>query len=142
MNLEPIGGYMKGNSMLFVVQLLNHVRLFVTPWTIAHQASLSLTISQSLPKFISIELVKPSHHLILCCPLLLLPSIFPTIKVFSNQSTVHIRWPKYWNFSFSFSPSKDYSVLISFKIDWSDLLAFQRTLNSLLQHYSLKAPIL
>ena len=101
MNLEPIGGYMKGNSMLFVVQLLNHVRLFVTPWTIAHQASLSLTISQSLPKFIPIESVMPSNHLILCCPLLLLPSVFPSIRIFSSESTLHIRWPEYWNFSFS-----------------------------------------
>jgi len=141
-NKEEVSMCTCSNKNCFVVQWPSCVWFFANPWTAARQASLSLTISQSLPKFISIELVKPSHHLILCCPLLLLPSIFPTIKVFSNQSTVHIRWPKYWNFSFSFSPSKDYSVLISFKIDWSDLLAFQRTLNSLLQHYSLKAPIL
>ena len=113
------------------VQSLSCVQLFVTPWTAARQASLSLTISQSLPKFISIELVKPSHDLILCCPFLLLPSIFPTIRVFSNESAVHIRWPMYWNFSFSFSPFKEYSVLIYFKIDWFDLLAVQGTLKSL-----------
>ena len=92
---------MKGSSMLFVVQSLNHVRLFVTPWTTAHQASLSLTISQSLPKFIPIESVMPSNHLILCCPLLLLPLGFPSVRVFSSESTLHIRWPEYWNFSFS-----------------------------------------
>ena len=99
-----------------------------TPWTAAHQASLSLTISQSLPKFMSIESVMPSNHLILCCPLLLLPSIFPSTTVFSNESALHIRWPKYW--SFSISPFSEYSGLISFRIDWFDLLAVQKTLKS------------
>ena len=106
------------NTSCFVVQWLSCVWLFASPWIVARQASLSLTISWSLPKFISIVLVMPSYHVILCCPLLLLPSVFPTNRVFSNESAVHIRWPKYWNCSFSISPSKDYSVLISFKIDW------------------------
>ena len=104
----------------FVVQLLSHVWLFVTPWTAAHQASLALTISWSLLKLMSIELVMPSNHLILCCPLFPLPSIFPSIKVFSNESSLHIRWPKYWSFSFIISPSNEYSGLISFRSDyWS-----------------------
>ena len=111
-----------------------------TPWTAAHQASLSLTISLSLPKFMSIELVMPSNHLILCRPLL--PSIFPSIRVFSNESARHIRWPKYWSFSFSISPSSEYSGLISFRMDWLDLLAVQGTLKSLLQHHNSKASIL
>ena len=106
------------NTSCFVVQWLSCVWIFASSWAVACQASLSLTMSWSLPKFISIVLVMPSYHVILCCPLLLLPSVFPTIGVFSNESAVHIRWPKYWNFSFSISPSKDYSVLISFKIDW------------------------
>ena len=114
----------------------------MTPWTAAHQASLSITNSQSLLKLMSIELVMPSNHLILCCPLLLLPSIFPSIRVFSNESTLHMRWPKYWSFSFSIIPSKEYSRLISFRIDWLDLLAVQGTLKSLLQHYNSKALIL
>ena len=106
----------------------------MTPWTAAVQASLSITISWNLPKFMSIESVMTSRHLILCRPLLLLPPIFPSIRVFSNESVLHIRWPKYWSFSFSISPSNEYSGLISFKIDWFDLLAIQGTLRSLLQH--------
>ena len=113
-----------------------------TPWTAAHQASLFFTIPWSLLKLLSIELVMPSNHLILCHPLLLLPSNFPSIRVFSNELALRIRWPKYWSFSFSISPSNEYSGLISFRIDWSDLLAVQGTLNSLLQHDSSKASIL
>ena len=113
-----------------------------TPWTAACQASLSITNSQSLPKFMSIQSVMPSSHLILCCPLLLLPSIFPSTSVFSNESVLRFRWPKYWNFSFSISPSNEYSGLIYFRIDWFDLLAVQGTLNSLLKHHSSKASIL
>ena len=124
------------------VQLLICVQLFATPWTAACQASLSITSSRSLPKLISIESVMPSNHLILCRPLLLLPSIFPTIRVFSNESALHIRWPKYWSFSFSISPSNEYSGLTSFRIDWFDLLAVQGTLKSLPQHHSSKASIL
>ena len=105
------------------VQSLSRVQLFATPWTTAHQASLSITNSQSPPKPMSIESVMPSNHLILHCPLLLLPSIFPSIRVFSNKSVLHIRWPKYWSFSFSISPSNEYSGLISFRMDWLDLLA-------------------
>ena len=121
------------------VQLLSHVRLFATPWTAALQASLSITNSQSLPKLMSIELVMPSNHLILCHPLLLLPSVFPSIRIFSNESALHIRWPKYW--SFSLSPSGEYSGLTSFRMDWLDLLAVQGTLKSLLQHHSSKASV-
>ena len=121
---------------------LSHVWLFATPWTVAHQASLSFTNSRSLLKRMSIESVMPSNHLILCCPLLLLPSIFPGIRVFSNGSVLHCRWPKYWSFSFSISPSNEYSRLISFRIDWLDLLAVQGSLKSLLQHHSSKASIL
>ena len=124
------------------VQLLSCVRLFATPWTTACQASPSITNSQSLPKLMSIESKTPSNHLILCCPLLLLPSIFPSIRVFSNYSALHIRWPKYWSFSFNISPSNEYSGLISYRMDWLDLLAVQGTLKSLLQHHSSKAPIL
>ena len=124
------------------VQSFSHVWLFVTPWTAACQASLSITNSQSLLKFMSIELVMPSNHLILCCPLLLLPSIFPSIGVFSNESVLCISWPKYWSFSFSISPSNEYSGPISFKMDWFDLLAVQGTHKSLLQHHSSKALIL
>ena len=130
------------SSSVSSVQSLNRVQLFATPWTAAHQVSLSITNSLSLLKLISIELVMPFNHLILCCPLLLLLSIFPSIRVFSNESILHIRWPKYWSFSFSTSPSKEYSGLISFRIDWLDLLASQRTLKSLLQHCSSKASIL
>ena len=118
-----------------------HVRLFATPWTAAHQASLSITYSQSLLKLISIESVMPSNHLILCHPLLLLPSIFPSIRVFSNES-VCIRWPKYWSFGFSISPFNEHPGLISFRMDWLDLLAVQGTLKSFLQHLSSKASIL
>ena len=124
------------------VPSLSHVWLFITPWTAAHQASLSITKSWSLLKVVSIESVMPSNHLILCRPLLLLPSIFPSIRVFSNQSVLHIRWPKYWSFSFSISPSNEYSGLVSFRMDWFDLLAVQETLKSLLQHHSSKASIL
>ena len=122
------------------VQLLSHVQLFVTPWTAAHQASLSITNSRSLLKLMSIESVMPSNHLILCCPLLLPPSIFPSIRVFSNELVLPIRWPKYW--SFSISPSNEYSGLISFRLDWLDLLAIQGTLKSLLQHHSSKVSVL
>ena len=114
----------------------------MTPWTAAHQASLSVTNSQSLLKCMSIESVMPSNHLILCRPLLLLPSIFPSIRVFSHESVLHTRWPKYWSFSFSISPSNEYSGLISFRINWFDLLTVQGTLKSLLQHHSSKASIL
>ena len=123
------------------VQSLSRVRLFATPWTAACQASLSITNSQSTPKPMSIESVMPSNHLILC-PLLLLPSIFPSIRVFSNESALHIRWPKYWSFSFSISPSDEHPGLISFRMDWLDLLAVQGTLKSLLQPHSSKASIL
>ena len=129
-------------NFVIVLQLLSRVRLFATPWTAARQASLSIIISQSLFKFISIEPMMPSNHLILCCPLLLLPSLFPSIKVFSNESSLHVRWPKYWIFSLSLGPSNEYSGLISFKIDWFDLLAVQGTRKSFLQHPSLKASIL
>ena len=113
------------------VQSLSHVQLFATPWTAARQASLSITNSQSLLKLMSVESVMPFNHLILCRPLLLPPSIFPSIRVFSNKSVLHMRWPKYWTFSFSISPSNKYSGLISFRMDWLDLLAVQGTLKSL-----------
>ena len=115
---------------VFVVQSLSRVQLFVTPWTAAHQASLSFTISQSLLKLLSTELMMPSNHLILCHPFLLLSSIFPSIRIFSNESALGIRWPKYWSFSFSISPSDEYSGLLFFRIDWFDLLAVQGTLES------------
>ena len=124
------------------VQLLNHVQLFVTPRTVARQASLSITNSWSLLKLMSIESVMPSSHLVLCHPLHLLPSIFPSIRVFSNESVLHLRWPKYWSFNFSISPSNEYSGLIFFKRDWLDFLAVKGTLKSLLQHHSSKASIL
>ena len=124
------------------VQSLSCVRLFVTPWTAAHQASLSITNSRSFLKLMSIELVVASNYLILCRPLLLLPSIFSRIRGFSNESVLHMRWPKYWSFSFSISPSNEYSELISFRMDWLDLLAVQGTLKNLLQHHSSKASIL
>ena len=124
------------------VQLLSCVRIFVTLWTTGKQASLSITNSQSLLKLMPIESVVPSSHLILCWSPLLLPSIFPSISIFSHESSLRIRWPKYWSFSFSISPSNEYSGLISFRIDWFDILAVQETLKSLLQHHSSKASIL
>ena len=130
------------DSQLSSVQSLSRVRLFVTPWTAAHQASVSIINFRSLPKLMSIESVMPSSHLILCRPLLRLPSIFPSIRVFSNESVLHIRWPKYCSFSFSISPSKEHPGLLSFRMDWLDLLAVQGTLNSLLQHHSSNASIL
>ena len=125
-----------------VVQSLSYVQLFANPWTTARQASLSFTISRSLFKLVCIESLMPSNHLILCRPLLFLPSIFPSVRIFTNESALHIRWPKYWSFSFSISPSNEYSGLISFRIDWFDLLAVQRSLKSLLQHHSSKTSIL
>ena len=124
------------------VQSLSHVQLFATSWTAARQASLSITNSWNLLKFMSIDLVMPSNHLILCCPLLFLPSIFLSIRVFSNESALHIRWQKYQSFSFSISPSNEYSGFISFRMNWLDLLAVQETLQSLLQNHSSKASIL
>ena len=124
------------------VQLFSHVQLFVTPWTAVCQTSLSITNSWSLLKLMSIESVMPSNHLILCRPLLLLPSIFPSIRVFSNESALRIGWPKYWRLSFNISPSNEYSGLISFRMDWLNLLAVQGTLKSLLQHHSSKASVL
>ena len=124
------------------VQSLSCVRLFATPWTTASQASLFITNSQSLPKLMSIESVMPSNHIILCRPLVLLPSIFPNIRVFSNESALCIRWPKYWSFSFNLSPFNEHPGLISFRMDWLDPLAVKGTLKSLLKHHSLKASIL
>ena len=124
------------------VQLLSRVQLFLTQWTAVGQSSLSIANSRSLLKLMSIGSVMPSNHLILCCPLLLLPSIFPSFRDFSNESLLPIRWPKYWSFSFSINPSNEYSGLISFRIDWLNLLAVQGTLKSLLQHHSSKASIL
>ena len=126
----------RSQNMVVVDQSLSHVWLFMTPWTAACQASLSTTNTQSLLKLMSIEPVMPSSHLILCCPLLLLPSIFPSIRVFSNESALRIRWTKYWSFSFSIRPSNEYSALISLRIDWLDLLAVLGTLKSLLHHHS------
>ena len=123
-------------------QSLSRVQLFATPWIAARQASLSITNSQNLPKLMSVELVMPSSHLILGRPLLLLTTIPPSIRVFSNESTLHMRWPKYWSFSFSISPSSEHPGLISFRMDWLDLPAVQGTLQSLLQHHSSKASIL
>ena len=124
------------------VQSLSRVWLFVTPWTVAYQASLSITNSWSLLKLMSIEWAMPSNHLTLCCPLLLLPSIFLRIRVFSSESSLRIRWPKYWSFSFNISPSNEHAGLISFRMDWLDLLAVQGTLKNLIQHHSSKASIL
>ena len=137
----------KGNASLVhlqfsSVQSLSRVQLFVIIWTAEHQASLSIANSQSPLKPMSIESVMPSNHLILCCPLLFLPSIFPSIRIFSNESAHHISWPKYWSFSFNISASNEYSGLISFRMDCLDLLAVQRTLKSLLQHHGSKASIL
>ena len=126
----------------FSVQLLSRAQLFATPWTAACQASLSITNSRSLPKLMSIESVMPSSHLTLCPPLLLPPSVFPSIKIFSNESPLCIRWPKYWSFSFNISPSNEHPELVSFRVDWLDLLAVQGTLTSLLQHHSSKASML
>ena len=123
------------------VQSLIHVQLFATPWTVGHQSSLSITNSQSLLKHMAIELVMSSSYLLLWYPLVLLPSIFPSIRVFSNESVLHIRWPKCWSFSFNISPSNEYSVLISFRVDWFDLLEVQGTLKSLFQHHSSKAQL-
>ena len=124
-----------------LVQSLSHIRQFATPWTAARQASLSITNSWSLLKLISIKSVITSNHLILCHPLLFPPSIFPSIRVFSNESVLHVRWPKYWSFGFSVSPSNEYSGLISFRMQWLDLLAVEATLKSLLQYHSSKASI-
>ena len=129
------------NIQLSLVQSLSHVQIFVTPWSTARQASLSITYSQSLLKLMSIDSVKPSNHLILCRPLLLPPLIFPSIRAFSNES-IPIRWPKYWSFSFNISPSNEYSGLICFRMHWLGLLVAQGTLTSLLQHYISKASIL
>ena len=124
------------------VHLLSRVQLFATPWTVARQTSLSITNYGSLPKPMSIKSAMPSNHLILCCPLLLLPSIFPRMRVFSNESTLCIRWPKYWSLSFNISPSNEHPGLTSFRMDWLDLFAVPGTLKSLLQHHSSKASIL
>ena len=131
-----------GKITINSVQSLSCVQLFATPWTSACQVYLSITNSQSLLKLMPIESLMPSNHLILCHPLLLLPSIFPSIGVFSNESVLRIKWPKYWSFSFSISPSNEYSGLISFRMDWLDLLAVQGTLKSLLQHLDRKASVL
>ena len=145
---EPVLGFLwdhffHTDSVQFSsVQSLSHVRLFATPWTAARQASLSITNSQSPPKPMSIESVMPSNHLILCRPLLLLLSTFPSIKVFSNELALRIRWPKYWTFSFNISPTNERPGLISVRMDWLDVLAVQGTLKSLLQHHSSKASIL
>ena len=133
---------LRESSLVHIVESLSHVQLFATPWTAPCQASLSITNSWSLLKLMSIESVMPSNHLILCHPLLLPPSIFPSIRVFFNESVLHIRWPKYWSFSFSVSPSNEYSGLISFRMDWLDLLVVQGTLKSLLQHHSSIASII
>ena len=134
---------MQGQSIKFSsVQSLSRVRLLATPWSAAWQATLSITNSWSLLKLMFIELVMSPNHLILCCPFLLLPSIFPSIRVFSNEWVLYIRWPKYWSFTFNISPSNEYSRLISFRMDWLDLLAVQGTLKGLLQHHSSKASIL
>ena len=124
------------------VQSLSYVRCFVTPWTVARQVSLSITNSQNFHKLMSIESVMPHNHLLLCRPLLLMASIFPSVGFFSNELVLHIRWPNYWSFSFSISPFNEYSGLISFRIDWFDLFEFQGTLKRFLQHYSAKASII
>ena len=141
MTFTPLRRCCLGSFKAIVVQSLNHIQLFETPWTAAHQALLSSTISWSLLKLMSIESVALSNHLILCCSILL-PLIFPSIRVFSSGSTLHIRGPKYWSFSFSINSSNEYSGLISFRIDWFDLLAVQGTLKSLPQHHNLKTSIL
>ena len=137
------GSSVQFSSVQFTsVQSLSHVWFFVTPWITAHQASLSITNSRSSPKLMCVESVMPSGHLILCRPLLLLPPIPPSIRVFSNESTLRMRWPKYWSFSLSISPSNEHPGLISFRMDWLEVLAVQETLKSLLQHHSSKASIL
>ena len=141
-NNHKVDTFYQNPSIFVVVQSPIRVRLFVMPQTAGHQVSLSLTISQSLPKLMSIDLMMQYNHLLLCHPLLLLPSVFPSIRVFSNESALLIRWSKYWSFTFSISPSSEYSGLISFRIDWFDLLAVQQTLKSLLQHHNSKASIL
>ena len=147
-NFQSLGGiiryrfYRLQNYTISSVQSLSRIQLFATPWTAACQASLSIINSQSPPKAMSIESVMPSNHLILCHPLLLLPSIFPSISVFSNESFLHSRWPKYWSFSFSISPSNEYSGLIFFRMGWFDLLAIQGALKSLLHHHNSKASII
>ena len=147
-NEEEIGKLLETEFIIMIVkmissiQLVSRVRLFATPWIAERQTSLSITKSQSSPKPMSIESVMPSNHLILCCPLLLLPSIFTSIRVFSNESALCIRWPKYWSFSFNISPSNEHPGLMSFRMDWLDLLAVQGTLKSLLQHHSSKASVL
>ena len=142
LRLKKVGETLDHSVQFSSVQLLSRVQLFATPWIVAHQAPLSITISLSSLKLMSIESVMPSSHLILCHPLFLLPSIPPSIRVFSNESTLCMRWPKYWSFSFSIIPSKEHPGLISFRMDWLDLLAVQGTLKSLLQHHSSKASIL
>ena len=143
---QPCGSLLRGSHALGLgfnsVQLLSHVQLFATPWITARQASLSITNSRSSLRLTSIKSVMPCSHLILCRPLLLPLSIFPSIRVFSNESALHIRWPKYWSFSFNISPSSEHPGLISFRMDWLDLLAVQGTLKSILQHHSSKASIL
>ena len=141
-NIDETWGHCVKWNKISSVQSLSRVRLFVTPWTALCQASLSITNSWSWPKLMSIEPVMPSNHLILCRPLLLLPSIFPSIRVFSDESALHMRWPKDWSFSFNISPSNEHPGLISFRMDWLDLLAVKGTLKNLLQHYSLKTSIL
>ena len=144
MHLHPPSGFKEKilQTIITSVQLLSRVQLFATPGTAAHQASLFITKSQSLLKLMSVESVMPSNHLILCHSLLLLPSTFLRIRIFSNESTLRVRWPKYCSFSFSIIPSKEYPGLISFRMDWLDVLAVQGTLKSLLQHHSSKASIL
>ena len=137
-NISPVFNCRVNTYAISSSQLLSHIQLFATPWTAARRASLSINNSWSLFKLMSVESVMPSNHLILCHPLLLLPSIFPSIRVFSNKSALHIRWPKYWSFSFSTSPSNEYSGLISFRMDWLDLLEVQGTLKSLLQHHMIR----
>ena len=143
-NSSPANMYFRKKCCHFIwggssIQSLSCVRLFATPWNATHQASLSITNSQSPPRPVSIESVMPSNHLILCHPLLLLPPIFPSIRVFSDESVLHIRWPKYWSFSFNISPSNEHPGLISFRMDWLDNLVVQGTLKSLFQHHSSKA---
>ena len=141
-NYRPVLFLNTDTKLFSSVQSLSGVGLFATPWITARQASLSITNSRTSPRLMSIESVMPSSHLILCCPLLLLPPIPPSIRVFSNESALRMRWPKYWSFSFSIIPSKEIPGLISFRMDWLDLLAVQGTLRSLLQHHSSKASIL